>query len=352
MRKAPTLAAAVLAVLGSACGDANDDPTWPVPEVTHGRHVRLRSDGLEPTCGGTLAYLDTAVEVLSAAIQVPIPEDFDFYWYHGPLEQMCSPGAGACWTGREVVSPMVPHDHEVVHAVAAGLGETHQILREGLAVAYGDDVGHWKETPSYDPDALFEVDDLFAPGLYPSAGHWVRFVLDRHGVEPFQAFWRSTPPAATLAQIEESFAQAYGESWDDALAAYASYPACTGGESRMKLMECSDEPAPWTGDTWSRAMDLDCGLPEVVGPTLGYAWKTTTVDIAASGRYSLEVESTGDYSYVTLARCDAACDGGFAENLPAGEVHARELPAGRYYAKFWHPAYEPGTVELRITPQR
>jgi hypothetical protein len=45
------------------------------------------------------------------------------------------------------------------------------------------------------------------------------------------------------------------------------------------------------------------------------------------------------------------CEGGFAENFFPGPASVRELPAGRYYAKLWRYADDPGQVALRITVQ-
>ena len=80
-------------------------------------------------------------------------------------------------------------------------------------------------------------------------------------------------------------------------------------------------------------------------------WKVATLEIPADGRYLFELPPTGD-AFVSFARCNAACDGGFARTLYSGDTETFELAQGRYYATFWRWVDDPGTIELRIAPER
>jgi hypothetical protein len=206
----------------------------------------------------------------------------------------------------------------------------------------------WFEQPTYGAEELIALDDgAVGADVYTSAGHLARFLIDRHDMESIHQLWRSISRSATRDEIVASFPPAFGESWDDFTAAYQAYPSCIRGALRIKLTECLAPAVPWQGDAWRHTMDLACEPADVVGPTQGLMWKTATLDVPA-GRYLLEVVGAGD-AMEALARCDAGCDGGFAENLYSGQQRIRDLPAGRYYAKFWRWVHDPGTLELLIT---
>jgi hypothetical protein len=298
--------------------------------------------------------MDSAVPLFADALEVPAPPLIDFYWHPSPLKgSPCLADAAGCWDGEMIWSRIVPHDHEIVHAVTHSLGSSDRMVEEGTAVVYGDDGGlvEWYEEATHDAETLIALDDAsVGPDVYTSAAHLVRFLLERHDMESFHVFWRSTPRAATRDEVATSFASAFGESWEEFSAVYATHPSCIRGAIRMKLTECLAPTLPWEGTSWQTELELTCEAIDIVGPTQGLMWKTVTVDVAVPGRYSLEVVGTGD-AMVTLARCDAGCDGAFAENLYSGQQRTRELPAGRYYAKFWRWVHEPGPLELRIVPQ-
>ena len=347
--------ALALALAGQSGCASEQASSPPLPEpLWRGEHLRFRTNAAEPLCGGTLAYMDGLVPLLATALEVPIPDLVDFYWHPAPLGgTSCPAQAAGCWDGKMVWSRLVPHDHEIVHAITSSLGKTDRMVEEGIAVVYGDDgaIVEWYEVPMHEPETLIALDDAsVGADVYTSAAHLTRFMLDRHPMDSLHAFWRSTPRSATRDEFTSSFALSFGETWDDFAAAYRDYPSCIRGAIRMKVSECPAPSVPWDGDTWHTALDLSCEAVDIVGPTQGLMWKTVTLDIPRGGRYLLEVVGAGDAA-VALARCDAGCDGGFAENLYSGQARVRELLAGHYYAKFWRWVDEPGPLELFISPE-
>jgi len=341
-----------VAGVGVAAGCGADETT--APAAWEGDHLRFRSDGVEALCGGTLLYMDGAVAQLAEVLEVPIERRIDFYWHHSPIEGTgCAAEASGCWSGSTVYSRLVPHDHEIVHALMSPLGEADRMLEEGVAVVHGDDGGlyEWFETPTVGAEELIGLDDgAVSASVYTSAAHLTRFLVDRYAMQSIHAFWGRVPREASAEDLVAGFEATFGESWEDFAAAYAGYPSCTRGALRKKVTECLAPNVGWGADGWRHTMDLACEGADVVGPTQGLMWRPVTLDVPAD-RYRIEVMGSGD-AFVALARCDAGCDDGFADAFYSGQARIHELPAGRYYAKFWRWVHEPGELELRITPER
>jgi hypothetical protein len=149
-----------------------------------------------------------------------------YYRYETAQEVAAGTGhyaAGVTFAG-EVHSTSACHDHELVHLVAAQMGNPGRFFQEGLAVALGDEprgqrraarkalagsqpVTRWvARFDGQDPDAAYAV-----------AGTFVRDLIDTHGMEKVRALFRAS---RSEADTPRAFAATFGQGLDEALAAW------------------------------------------------------------------------------------------------------------------------------------
>lgn len=131
-----------------------------------------------------------------------------------------------------------PRDnHEVVHVLVNNLvGEAPALFSEGVAVAHqadpvgGDGTARWSGTPLHDlargfleEGALPALDDVVTSTAfrkhpdaitYPSAGSFVRFLVDERGRHALWDFLRATSPGDGSDAVRSSFVDSYGVSLD------------------------------------------------------------------------------------------------------------------------------------------
>jgi hypothetical protein len=128
----------------------------------------------------------------------------------------------------EVHTTPARRDHELVHLVAAQLGDPGAFFQEGLAVALGDDgryqgqdvdrtaARYARRAPLAELIAAFRASD---PGAgYAVAGSFVRDLIRTQGMDRVAAFFRSCKTSPMPAAFEANF----GASLDQAGAAWTS----------------------------------------------------------------------------------------------------------------------------------
>lgn len=125
-------------------------------------------------------------------------------------------------------------NHEVVHVlVIHGWGHPPALFNEGIAVAHSTDPATGDFTPRWNRTSVhllarrtaFTLDDLLTSAdffsqdedlTYPTAGSFVRWLLDTRGVSPMRAFFGQSTFDATADDTRAKFAAAYGFSLDSA----------------------------------------------------------------------------------------------------------------------------------------
>jgi hypothetical protein len=132
-------------------------------------------------------------------------------------------------TTGDIHSTRTFHPHEIVHRIAAALGDPGTFFHEGLAVSLGDK--GMQEGVSVDALAkvaihsfkLRQATDDFArldPHVaYPMAGSFVAFLIRHHGVAAVSSFFRGCKPKVTTRDTR--FAEVFGQTLDEAGAAWA-----------------------------------------------------------------------------------------------------------------------------------
>jgi hypothetical protein len=161
----------------------------------------------------------------------PKPGRTDYYWYGSAgdvaavvgtyAEGMAYPNHG------RVHATEAARDHEIVHIVAALLGDPGTFFQEGLAVELGNK-GRWRGRSVDDlarPLAgsmpfralMQRYDPARSPEGYPLAGSFVKFLRKRFGLERVVAFFRA---CRSRSAVEQAFQASFGLALDEAAQAW------------------------------------------------------------------------------------------------------------------------------------
>ncbi len=172
---------------------------------------------------------DAFLARMEKTLEQPLAAPISYYTHERPEDIAAQTGVyayGLTRVGDSVVhSTATYHPHELVHAVAGGLGNPGRFWHEGLAVALGDE-GRWNGRPV---DALARAraaaidrkqivnsfDSLPADVAYPVAGSFVRHLIDREGLPKLIGFFRSCPQGVN---VDAAFLRTYGRSFQAAFA--------------------------------------------------------------------------------------------------------------------------------------
>jgi hypothetical protein len=341
-----------------------------LPEPTLlGEHVRIAADpGLVP-CGDAVGHMDGFVAMLAEewGIQAPSGDDrIDVFWLN-PIDftsRTICVNDRPCSVWGSVYSTSLPLDHELVHAVAREFGTPPPFFIEGLAVAYelpspsglGDYGGLSSSTTVLEAVTIRE--GAYLPSyLYPLAGAFTAFVIDRHGISKFLAVYKKLRFLDGRGRISRVFADVFGESLEDAVAAFEQVNpegACSARAFRLKRFECGAPELVWDGVHLAEYRTLDCDQEDVLGPFASDELLfLRSLEIPEDGVYEValfgdaDAGSGGRWNRLEMARCGGCEDYVELAVFPDRSIRKR-LPAGRYSLRFVGPAGEASGIGLRI----
>jgi hypothetical protein len=163
-----------------------------------------------------------------------LPGQAEYYRYGTPQEVAADLGEYA--TGVTLGSLRQIHTvhrechlHEIVHLVAAQLGDPGPFFQEGLAVALSGPSWRGQALTGVRPPAALRRQGISAlaarfeslpPDVaYPVAGSFVAFLIKTHGVSRVAAFFRAS--GASGAPRDDAFRATFGVGLDEAGAAWA-----------------------------------------------------------------------------------------------------------------------------------
>lgn len=329
-----------------------------------GRHaiIHWSSDGL-PLCGGTLEYVDASLEIVADTYEVSLPARpaIEILWaLEGSLAGgLCASGTtSGCdapfpnGTNFMVVSDVL-NAHELTHAVRL-TGETH-----GMPAFFGEGVAvRWEPGPSRPgwgyPAALeyldyVQVRELFdqrglSPEWYAYAGFFWAWLEAQYGGPTMAAFAAELGRFSSAETIERAFAQTFGMSAAEAVAAFEGQPPLV-----FDIHACFMDQLPtltWEGQALLLSDGPDsCAGEQVVNTT------TRAVRLA----HLVLPEDTRDYWLTADGLDDAiirfdACTGDArphaAPKFFPGNVDVLVKLAGRYVVTFYGPLDADGQVDF------
>jgi len=335
----------VFCAIMSASACSEDEFPLP-PIVWEGEMVRVRMDDEEiPVCGGTFEALDLHAGLVREALLLEGREriieysigDRDF------VEEQCGdPSAGCAFpdTGNVFVSaPII--QHEIVHAVRILDPEIKLLssaVEEGLATVFGADFGGSGTIPLQALEILDKERVVGGPDYY-RAGQVMAILLERHGIEAFRRF----DVLARRTTEDSAFLEVFGETKEDFAQAAEAAPQCDPTRWRAPIFECSGAPERQDPDTGQLVLSgsLDCGAPDVIGPTSGTAWTTRHFEITKrTNELRYEFDFAEDV-VLEIVGCNPGCPDRFTYSGGRWEVGSfggiRDLEPGEYFIRMSRP---------------
>jgi hypothetical protein len=209
---------------------------------------------------------EAALEAIADELGVTFPDRVRLVFYPDSAtktDQTGHVGAGWAWGNNiiEIYNDLIRLDpyHELAHVVARRLGDPPALLSEGFATYVSERLGadalEFLGHPGLTADqvacesagvgGLIPLDTLFGfteigsqasnpPVAYPQAASFVKFLVERYGIDTFRDAYRmlasTDEPAGVLAN-EEAFAAIYGatpggleRSWRQRIGCPVSFP--------------------------------------------------------------------------------------------------------------------------------
>ncbi|NVB39479.1 hypothetical protein G6O69_16675 [Pseudenhygromyxa sp. WMMC2535] len=273
---------ASIAVVGACV----DQPPFELRYETE--HLRLGVAEGE-LCGGDLARLEQHIANLEGQLSTEFEGKADVYlWRSSPaaLDGYCG-GDWGCYhrETKTIYASEGSLGHELVHALAIPLGDPSPMWSEGIAEAL--DMRRSFRGSVLPTDNFFRGEDEVS---YASAGHFVRWVWDRHGSQAVRDLLTDTrdPELAFEAVTGQTLAEAEAEYLAEAPYAFA------------QLASCEFPELTRDGDTrWSESIVIDCANSDTLSDASGGIGTFRTFEVSARGDFQL----SSDASTLMIQRC-------------------------------------------------
>jgi hypothetical protein len=221
MRKTATLAGlTVAALLGSGPAAVAALPGFTLAARTP--RVSFYSRGQKVD----VAKVEASLTRIEGELGTRLAGHSSYYRYESAQEVAAGTGhyaAGVTFAGQ-VHSTSACHEHELVHLVAAQMGDPGRFFQEGLAVALGDEARGMRRAakkalaggqPITRWVAGFDGQDPAA--AYAVAGTFVRHLIDTYGMEKVRALFRAS---RSEAGVPRAFVAAFGVGLDEAFSGW------------------------------------------------------------------------------------------------------------------------------------
>ena len=223
MRNATVAGLTVVAMLGSAVvSSAASLPGFTLAASTPRVNYFSRGQKVD------VAKVEASLTRIEGALGTRLAGRASYYRYESAQEVAAGTGhyaAGVTFAGQ-VHSTRAAHDHELVHLVAAQLGDPGRFFQEGLAVALGDEARGLRRAakkalsggrPLAGWIAGFDGQDQDA--AYAVAGTFVQHLIETYGMDKVRAFFGAS---RSERDVTRAFASTFGQGIDEAGAAYRS----------------------------------------------------------------------------------------------------------------------------------
>jgi hypothetical protein len=325
--------------------------TLPEPAVV-GEHLRFYAEGPAP-CEGTLPYMDRYIAELLRIHELPLESSVRYYWFADDPErtaEICSSATACTYEGGTVVTFLLPHEHELVHAVRTNLAgwPSQPFLEEGAAEVWGVHTDYSADAQFYPVrDAIDTAASLrrFPIRYYPTAGSFAAFLVSELGPEAFVRVAGSTEDW-DREHLDRRFVEELGVSLESLIDEYeAASWRCNRSVFRDDSLACDIARHTSCADAdvdgaLSIDFDLSCTSEHVVGPRGATMWSEAAFTLSSSRyvRLLLEADATHEVT-VTIRPCSVGCDPEETViTLTPGIESERLLWAGRYLVRVEVPS--------------
>jgi hypothetical protein len=319
----------------------------------------------QETCGGTFEYVDAYAGAL--AVEFGVREHLGSYRWYSPeqyeAELPCAPldEAYACAFDDGILhTPLIPHEHEMVHLADFAAGNCPDALGEGLAEFYstlGDDA------TSSDFERLaarLKVPTGHPPHAeYGILGRFAGYLVNRFGLQAVLDICRITGRYPDEAQFSTAMESVLGVSVTQLLADFEpELGSCNASKYyQSRVFACgAAEAAPNAGvvsesTSIERTFTLDCANDMTIGPVGDQIWIVERIDLDADATYLISMDGEGDGVEIAevelvLAKCEPC---GTVRTLAGDFIGPEDFDAGRYSLELRAPADFVGSVTVTIS---
>jgi hypothetical protein len=266
----------------------------------------------EEVCETTVEYGELWLTSVAARLGIS-PEEIlptAYYWLNPEdVVEQCPTLGRNC--AREVDGEIriftsdVLNKHELVHAVhLSAWPRRRPLLTEGLAMILADDdpspfVGI--EVPGIDIDVDEQLEMDHAELETYMMGSWIVYwIVQRHGIDAFRAFWYADTKGGSAEEFRALFEQHFGESLDAMLAEVAGQPTCP-------LLTCVGDVIDWQGDLWTTQSPEDCGDGLTRGTPDGELFRTVLMEVPEAGTYTVSISESDRFEGAWIHPCSGPC---------------------------------------------
>jgi hypothetical protein len=349
-----------LLALVCGCEQESVEPNW----LFRGDWINVdgRDRTIDETCAGTFDYLDSYAGAL--AIEFGIGEHLGTYRWYSPEQydedRPCGeahPYACAFPDKGGIDTPLLPHEHELVHLADFAAAGCPAALAEGLAEYYST-LG--ANAQSGDLDLL--VARLGEPSEHPPdaeygiLGRFAAFLVHRFGLDAIIEVCRITGRYPNGDEFASAMMSVFDVSTDTLLSDFAADlgPCNSAKIYQSRVFACGvGEAAPDAGlvtADFEATYVFDCASEITIGPIGDEIWIVERIDFDADGTYVLALhDEDGEIPEVELlvAKCEAC---GSVHSFPAGVyIGPEQFTAGRYSLELRAAAGFSGRLTLTIT---
>lgn len=332
--------------LATGCGEDLPPLRWT------GAALEYRAETSARVCAGSFVLQDAYVRQLSDLLQVDMDSPIVYSFVSsGALEGFCATDdALGCETDSEVYSTRPMHFHELAHAVTRrGHAIGSEAFREGFAEALSNGFEPAKPRVPIEPvlrDFGYLDEDYYTAGLF------VRFIVERHGLDGIVSFLQRTSSDDSFDAVEREFVEVLGEPLTVAMAAFDDYPSCPAWSNRLAIVECGLAPVPWQGTSWNFESSVDCSDEDVLGPLVGdgisLVWATRGLVVDTPGDFIARTEGMAEgNATVRLTRCGSCWDA-LDLTVQPGQAKEVSLPTGQYFVTFIKELDKDGPLEFHL----
>jgi hypothetical protein len=317
----------------------------------------------QETCGGTFEYVDAYAGAL--AVEFGLTESLGSYrWYSREryeAELPCTPlaDAYACAFDDETLhTPLIPHEHEMVHLAGFAAGACPHALAEGLAEFYST-LGHDADNSDFDLlAARMKVPSEHPPNAeYGILGRFAGYLVVRFGLQPVLDVCRVTGRYPTGAQLSAATKSVLGLSVEELLADFEpELGSCNASKNYQSyVFACGTAAAaPDAGvvsesSSIERTFTLDCANDKTVGPLGDRIFLVERIDLETDATYLIGMDGDGvDIAEVelVLAKCEPC---GKVRTFSGGFIGPEDFDAGRYSLELRAPAHFSGSVTVTMS---
>ncbi|WP_106393087.1 hypothetical protein [Enhygromyxa salina] len=237
-------------------------------------------------CAGSVIDQERFVHYVAEELDVELGRRIPVYVF-GNVEGYCPETAAACVTRDGVVftSPRAAA-HELAHAVSCEWRSgSAPAFSEGLAVSF-----ELEPSESLRDPREFVTAGVAADVDYPGAGHFVRWLIEFHGLAAFRELFLTSPRGGGGGVLDVLEA-VYGQ---DAESLFAEYEA-SAPHLWVPHRQCADlELLEPSAGTWQFDATFDCEDPSTLGP-----WVRDFFSYADSMYQSflIEIDTPGTYTF-------------------------------------------------------